>query len=385
MIQLNVLNPKGVNHAGITTVKVNEESSSFIDLLKQMSGNGDEKKETDGQVLNAVLSLITLPIEQPPLETAPTVTEHPVTDEVAMKLQNKLQSNPDLSSFFGPNSQNTALILEPSEQRAAKQTEALVVSVPLEGEYSIANRKAPLEREHEVAVKTAAMKKDGAQFVTKKAEPSVISDSPNNPQELPEQTDSFDKSLLNMLDEKEQLQMPTFQTANSGTSLIPSPNMMDPIGKGTFEMPVRASHLANDVTKVLSAAIDVQKTNDNLEATFSLKPEHLGKVDVKVSIHEGNVTAQFFASTSLGKEVLETQVHALRAALEQQGFQVDKIDISQQNMNFSGPFSQKGDSHARQGQQESKKRNGQAVYHQEEEFRDYASESISVSQINTTA
>ncbi|WP_284036435.1 flagellar hook-length control protein FliK [Neobacillus sp. 114] len=371
MIQLNVLNPKGVNNASKPSAKGTEESSAFIDLLKQISGVEVEKEKKDEQ-LSSVFNFITLPLEQPPLETAPIVTELPNTDESAIKLQNRLQGNPELSIATAPDSQNTVLTLKDNEKRLANHVEPMAGSVPVEIEHSITAKVVPIVQE-------------GEKLTPIKEETSLEPDLQETSQELPGELDHFGKSLFNMLNEKEQPQMPSFQSVNSGTSLNPSPNMMGPIGKGTFEMPVRASHLANDVTKVLSAAIDVQKVNDNLEAAFSLKPEHLGKVDVKVSIHDGNVTAEFFTSTTLGKDLLETQVQVLRSALEQQGFQVNKIDISQQTMNFAGPFSQKGDSHARHGQQESKKRNGEAGYNKEEEYRDYATESISVSQINTTA
>jgi hypothetical protein len=147
-------------------------------------------------------------------------------------------------------------------------------------------------------------------------------------------------------------------------------------------VPVQLSHFEKDVTYALQNAI---KTKDGMEAIFSLQPHELGKVDVKVIIKDGMVTAEFFATTNAGKDILETNVQILRTALEQQGFQVDKIDISQQNTNFSSPFSQKGDSQPRHGQQESKKRNHLAGYHQEDEIREYAADDSWVSKINTTA
>jgi flagellar hook-length control protein FliK len=182
-------------------------------------------------------------------------------------------------------------------------------------------------------------------------------------------------------DRIEVFQQTSFQPADGKSTL----HKLDTIGNPVFEVPVRATHLNKDVSFVLQNAIHVQKAKDSLEATFSLQPQHLGKVDVKVSIKDGNVTAEFFASTPSGKNLLEANVQALRTALEHQGFQVDKIDISQQNTNFSGPFSQKGESQQRQGQQDSKKRNGHGGYKQEEDYRDFSADIGWVSQINTTA
>ena len=63
---------------------------------------------------------------------------------------------------------------------------------------------------------------------------------------------------------------------------------------------------------------------DGIEAAFTLTPGHLGKVDVKVTIQDGKLTAEFLTSTPLGKELLETHIQALRSALETQGLQLFK-------------------------------------------------------------
>jgi flagellar hook-length control protein FliK len=153
----------------------------------------------------------------------------------------------------------------------------------------------------------------------------------------------------------------------------------------TIDTPVRAMQFDHDIVKFVESTISVQDMGDSVEAAFSLKPEHLGKVDVKVSIVDGNVTAEFLASTQSGKELLELNVQALRTALETQGFQVDKINISQQSASsLLGSFSQKGESNnGRHTQQDAKKRNVQSVHNQEKEYRDVDLDSGSL--INTTA
>lgn len=151
---------------------------------------------------------------------------------------------------------------------------------------------------------------------------------------------------------------------------------------------VHASQFDQEVTKFLQSTINVTGTDNRMEAAFTLAPKHLGKVDVKVTIQEGQVTAEFLTSTPLGKDLLETHVQALRSALETQGLQVGKIDITQQSTsasNFMGPFSQKGDSQARHGQQESRKRNEQHLIQAQDEYCDYVTETGWVSKINTTA
>jgi flagellar hook-length control protein FliK len=394
LIQLSALDNKGMNNSSKTTSsKETEASTSFVDLLRLMSGEEEVKSVVDGLVFPMERYLGPIPMEKPPIKAAPiTVDEAAVMD---------LKSNSTLSGFALLNPNREAFLLEQKKQNLDKQLEPIPVSVLQESEQSI---------DKQANAWAFSVLQDGGQSVAKRADSSIAAVQ----QMVPQQTASLDNSLVNpiinnqMLEEmlkvtseesnhslldnesvpqggKEHLQMPGLFSTNMDASFSPSINRSDTKGRFVFEMPVRAEHLAADVTKVLTTVIDVQNMENGLEAVFSLEPEHLGKVDVKVTIHEGNVRAEFFTSTALGKDLLETQVQVLRTALEQQGLQVDKIDISQQNTYFSGPFSQKGDSHARQGQQESKKRNGQTIYNQEEEYRDFASESGLVSQINTTA
>ena len=60
-----------------------------------------------------------------------------------------------------------------------------------------------------------------------------------------------------------------------------------------------------------------------------LYPEHLGQVRIELLQTNGIMTARILASTALGKEMLDSQLHQLRQAFVQQNLQVDRIDISQ--------------------------------------------------------
>jgi flagellar hook-length control protein FliK len=156
------------------------------------------------------------------------------------------------------------------------------------------------------------------------------------------------------------------------------------IARPITNQPVNANQFNQDIVKFFQSAVSVQDLGDGMEAAFSLKPEHLGRVDVKVSIVDGTVTADFLASTQSGKELLETHMQTLRVALETQGFQVDKIHISQgSSSSLFGSFSQRGESNGRQTQSDSKKRQVQNVQNQETDYREFDIDSVS--QINTTA
>jgi flagellar hook-length control protein FliK len=66
------------------------------------------------------------------------------------------------------------------------------------------------------------------------------------------------------------------------------------------------------------------------ETKFSLFPEHLGHIEVKITSLQGQITAQIVTDTSSAKEALEGQLQHLKQAIQQHGIVVQKLDIVQQ-------------------------------------------------------
>ncbi|WP_318507789.1 flagellar hook-length control protein FliK [Bacillus sp. T3] len=66
------------------------------------------------------------------------------------------------------------------------------------------------------------------------------------------------------------------------------------------------------------------------EAKFLLNPEHLGRLEIKITSQQGHIAAQIFTDTAAAKETLEGQISVLKQALQQQGLQVQKVEIVQQ-------------------------------------------------------
>ncbi len=69
--------------------------------------------------------------------------------------------------------------------------------------------------------------------------------------------------------------------------------------------------------------------NGDSETKIQLQPKELGQVNVKLSTHNGQITAQITAETIMGKELLESQIHQLKNSLTMLGFQVERIDVQQ--------------------------------------------------------
>ncbi|CAM3077873.1 flagellar hook-length control protein FliK [Filibacter tadaridae] len=62
---------------------------------------------------------------------------------------------------------------------------------------------------------------------------------------------------------------------------------------------------------------------------IKLYPEQLGQLRIELLQNNGVMTARILASTSLGKEMLDSQLNQLRSAFQQQNLQVERIDITQ--------------------------------------------------------
>ena len=64
------------------------------------------------------------------------------------------------------------------------------------------------------------------------------------------------------------------------------------------------------------------------EARILLVPEHLGEVAVRITLQNGQLTAQFVTENAIAKDLIENQFVALRGALQSQGIQVDGLEVT---------------------------------------------------------
>lgn len=68
--------------------------------------------------------------------------------------------------------------------------------------------------------------------------------------------------------------------------------------------------------------------NGGSEMEVNLKPEHLGRLQLKVTIENEVVTAKFVAESQQVKEIIESNLSQLRRSLQENGMQVDMIMVS---------------------------------------------------------
>lgn len=109
---------------------------------------------------------------------------------------------------------------------------------------------------------------------------------------------------------------------------------------------VLAEDFAETMNEMIVQRFDVRTLNGISEARLMLFPEHMGQVDVKISMQNGVLTAVFQTDTAVAKDMLDNQMAQLRASLQAQGLNVEKLEVTH-SPNASGLTHQ----HAGQGHQ----------------------------------
>lgn len=80
--------------------------------------------------------------------------------------------------------------------------------------------------------------------------------------------------------------------------------------------------------------------NSGSEMEVNLRPEHLGKLQLKVTIENEVVTAKFVAESQQVKEIIENNLGQLKRNLQENGMQVDAIMVSVGNQQGNQEFDQ---------------------------------------------
>lgn len=92
---------------------------------------------------------------------------------------------------------------------------------------------------------------------------------------------------------------------------------------------MQASQFSKEMTQFVINKLDIVHQKGFSEATISLRPEHLGKLDVQISIQNGQLVARFMTEHAMAKDMIEQQMSQLRTSLVAQGIQVERIEVTQ--------------------------------------------------------
>lgn len=143
---------------------------------------------------------------------------------------------------------------------------------------------------------------------------------------------------------------------------------------------ITAANFTEEMTEHVLKNMKVTMADGFSEAKLSLFPKNLGHIDVRISMHDGQLIAQFAADSLAGKQMLESQLPQLRQALVTQGLQVEKLEVTQnQNMQSSMFQDQRQQQTFNQSQRQSKNNSG----NYDEDSLDFNQEIETIAQIRT--
>lgn len=100
---------------------------------------------------------------------------------------------------------------------------------------------------------------------------------------------------------------------------------------GSIPQQVAVDQFVEAMNRFVLRSFQITQLNGVSEAKISLVPEHLGQLEIKLTMQNGQLTAQFIAESALGREMLEQQLGALRTTLQGQGIQVERLEVTQQS------------------------------------------------------
>lgn len=95
-----------------------------------------------------------------------------------------------------------------------------------------------------------------------------------------------------------------------------------------------------EVIKQITEKAKFILTDDKSEVVIKLKPDHLGKVSLKISIENGNISAKFLAESERVREMLESNFNSLKESLNKQGLNIQNLSVSVGNSNKERNFEQ---------------------------------------------
>jgi flagellar hook-length control protein FliK len=83
-----------------------------------------------------------------------------------------------------------------------------------------------------------------------------------------------------------------------------------------------------NILKQMNNKLDFSAMKQGNKITMQLEPEFLGKMQIKIGVENGSVTAKILAESSQIKDLLSGDLAKLKSNLEQKGIEIDQFDVS---------------------------------------------------------
>ncbi|MGN7412241.1 flagellar hook-length control protein FliK [Paenibacillus sp. SAF-068] len=146
---------------------------------------------------------------------------------------------------------------------------------------------------------------------------------------------------------------------------------------------MQTSQFAKEMTQFVVNKLDIVQQKGFSEATISLRPEHLGKLDVQITLQNGQLVARFMTEHTMAKDMLEQQMMQLRSSLQAQGIQVERLEVTQNSSIGSQMYQDGGRQPGSNSQQQRRSREREeqsddaiATAGIQEELRNWRSEQV---------
>ncbi|MFE8695181.1 flagellar hook-length control protein FliK [Cytobacillus sp. FJAT-53684] len=129
------------------------------------------------------------------------------------------------------------------------------------------------------------------------------------------------------------------------------------------QRPVSAEQLIEQFESILARSKFL--TNGGTQKLFiKLNPEHLGALRVELIQKDSMLIARILTSTSVAKDMMESQLNGLKQAFSSQNIQIERVEISQQFTGQERTFNRE----QQQGQERQQQREEQKEQHSNDDF-----------------
>ena len=231
--------------------------------------------------------------------------------------QGDMLTNPD----FAKNLKNILAAMEQIKENVTVEniqieeniTEAVGESVPEEIVEETVSKETETTVENEVTDTEMAVENTE----------TVVTDTQREEQSLMDSQSGEQKGLLQHKETKDTV------TNDNGIAENHMMTAQDFAAKLTEDLSKEVGEVkANDIVRQVVEQASVQVKQGITSMEMQLYPEHLGKVLIQVSTHDGQVTAQITAESEAAKTALESQLTLLKENLNNQGLKIENVEVT---------------------------------------------------------
>ncbi|MBE9544152.1 MAG: flagellar hook-length control protein FliK [Proteobacteria bacterium] len=136
------------------------------------------------------------------------------------------------------------------------------------------------------------------------------------------------------------------------------------------------SALRNQTMEQIVRRAVIQVRDGQHEARIDLKPEFLGHVRMQVITENQQVTVKILTEFGFVKDMIENNIHQLKADLQQQGLNVDKVDVAVSRDADGNKHSQENADRAKNQQPETDNTGGDNTREENQKPREHAAQVV---------